>query len=184
MTSVERGVLGAALLAAMTGLSGCSILSPMPLWELVKGGGAVATKTLEGLTPGKATATVTHEPVRSRQMCIEFNPNCQVGEIVPAIQSVLAERGIQSRVYEAGAPASLCEVWLNYDAHLQWDVPAFEKTARPFMERATLGLRSSTGRVLAVSRFEVDAGLTQGKWSSTRKKLTPVVTALLSSESR
>ena len=170
-------------LGAAWSLSGCSLLSPVPLWELAKGGGAVVAKALE-LSPGDPADTVVHRPWRERALCIELNPACPVGDIVPALQAALAAQGVSSRVYDTGAAGADCSAWMSYEAALAWDVPAMSAAPQAFMSQATLGLRDGAGRVLGASRYDADQQpLSRGKWASTQAKLAPVVAALLSPRS-
>ena len=168
----------AALLVATSSAGGCSIFSPLPLWELTKAtGGAVSTALSVG--PGKASDTVYHEHAPFRALCIELNPTAPLAELVPALQAELRQHGIGSRVYERDATLDACSVWLRYSAQVEWEVPPFGDRYRAYVANAALTLVAADGRVLSTSRYELDPAFGLGKWSSTRAKLAPVVTALV-----
>ena len=159
-------------------LSGCSIVSPLPLWELAKAGGAAAGMSM-GSGPVEASDTVFHPHEPFQALCIEFNPQVQAGDMVLALQDTLLKQRIQSRVYESIAVAEKCHVWLKYQAEIEWGIPPMGDNYRPYLSRVTLTLRSARGTVLSTSSYAMDPNSNFGKWTPTRDKLTPVVTALL-----
>ncbi len=159
-------------------LQGCSIVSPWPLWELAKAGGAAAS-TVIGAGPGTASDTVTHLRQPLPSVCIEYNPAVQVSDIVPVLQSALRERQVESRVYESPQGLKQCPVWLRYSAYLDWDIPPFSNDYRLYISTASLTLQTASGAVLSSSHYSIDTPFGRSKWASTRAKLTPVVTALL-----
>ncbi|SHM36615.1 hypothetical protein [Rhizobacter sp. OV335] len=169
----------AAVSAACLGLAGCSLLSPAPTWELVKATGS-ATSLAIGRSPSHATNTVHFGDAPVKRLCIEFNRNAPLPDLVPALQAELRGIGVMSRVYEAGAGADDCEVWLRYAATVDWDTPPFGDAARPYLSAASMSLQRSGGALLASSGYSVgDAGFGASKWATTRTKLAPVVRALI-----
>jgi len=156
----------------------CSIFSPVPLWELVKASGTAAS-TLVTVGPSKAKDTVYHIHPTFDKVCIEFNPQSQAVEVLPALQSELRLHQIESRIYEAGTAPSTCEIWLNYVAYVEWDIPPFTNDYKTYLTSTTMTLRTSGGKVLSKSSYALDPTYGMGKWSSTRSKVAPVVTALL-----
>ena len=169
----------AAVSAACLGLAGCSLLSPAPTWELVKATGS-ATSLAIGRSPSHATNTVHFGDAPVKRLCIEFNRNAPLPDLVPALQAELRGIGVASRVYEAGAGADDCEVWLRYAATVDWDTPPFGDAARPYLSAASMSLQRSGGALLASSGYSVDdAGFGASKWATTRTKLAPVVRALI-----
>jgi len=101
-------------------------------------------------------------------------------DLVPALQAELRGIGVASRVYEAGAGADDCEVWLRYAATVDWETPPFGEVARPYLSAASMSLQRSGGALLASSGYSVDdAGFGASKWATTRTKLAPVVRALI-----
>lgn len=172
-----RAVVALALAASAT--PGCSLLSPLPLWELGKAAGTAATMALPYLPP-KANGTVYHEHAPLKAVCIEYNPQAPVANLLPVLQSELRRHRVDSRVYDEGAPPDRCEVWLHYRADVGWDQPPLESDWRPFLQSASLSLRRADGRVLSSSHYEADdSGFGRSKWASTQAKLAPVVAALL-----
>src|SRR5262245_45251714 len=90
-------------------LGGCSIVSPWPLWELAKAGGAAASTAL-GSAPGTASDTITRVNRPLSSVCIEYNPRAQVQDIVPALQTALRDNQVDSRVYESPYGLVQCPV--------------------------------------------------------------------------
>lgn len=174
MPKPSRNIISALLTAA---LSGCSIVTPVPTWELAKTLGAVSTAALQ-IGPTSATDTVVHPHLPVQRWCIEINRETQVQDIVPALQQELQTHGIESRLYEAGQLPADCPAQLSYAAWLRWEQPMWSSQFQPYVYAATLTLRSPGGAVLGSTRYEVDTvGL--GKWAATRKKMAPLVRALL-----
>lgn len=171
----------AAVLAAATLLPGCSIVSPLPALELAKAAsGAVQHAILYG--PSQASNTVFHAPLEVSALCIEYRPDAQIVDFVPSLQAELKKRQVDSRVYEAGTPLETCKAWLKYSAAIAWDTALFGDEYRPYLRQASLTLQTSNGRTLASSQYRLEGRLEAGKWSSTREKLAPVVSALLTGD--
>lgn len=170
-------------LALPWALTGCALVSPVPLWELTKAGGAAGYAVLTQ-RPGEARQTVRHRHVPYEQVCIEFNPDCQVADLLPALQAELHRHQLQTRVLLAGGPGERCEVWLHYEAWLEWGLPPLRERYEPYLQQATLSLRTPDGRLVVTSRYRPEGLLETGRWASTREKLVPVVSALLTGEER
>lgn len=170
------------LLAAATaclGLAACSMLSPIPTWELVKATGTASSLAISR-APSHASDTVHYGDAPVKRLCIEFNRNAPLPDLVPALQAELHAQGVASRVYEAGAGADDCAVWLRYAAAVDWDVPPFGNESRPYLSAASMSLQRAGGPLLASSGYRVDdAGFGASKWATTRTKLAPVVRALI-----
>lgn len=149
----------------------------MPSLELAKGVGvAVSAAVAHG--EGVATDTVHHGHPVGSMVCIALDADSTVADIVPALQAELKDRGVDSRVYDGPAPQGQCPVWLNYAVSIEWDVPTFQSAPQSYMSAAQLVLRRPDGQVLSSSRYGVGT-LGLSKWSSTRRKIGPVVQALL-----
>lgn len=159
-------------------LAGCSIISPMPAWELLKGAGAVASLALER-ADSQASNTVRHPHAPVPELCIAFNPQAEVADMVPALQLSLRQHRVDSRVYEALQQVPACKIWLHYAAYIDWDTPPLSSLARPYITAASLTLRTSEGQVLSSSHYAMADGMRTDKWATTREKLAPVVTALV-----
>jgi hypothetical protein len=169
---------GLVLVMAGLSLSGCSIISPAPLWELAKATGSLASMAV-ATAPGESSNTVYHAHEPLKELCIEFNPQAQVADIVPALQIALRQHQIESRVYEGIAATEKCNVWLRYSAFIDWGQYPLSDRYKPYVSKAALTLQTARGRVLSSSHYELDPVLGTSKWASTQDKLTPVVSALI-----
>jgi hypothetical protein len=158
--------------------SGCSVFSPIPLWELAKATGAAAGAAIP-YGPSQASNTVFHLHAPFHKLCIEFNPQTNVADVVPALQIELRKHQIDSRVYDVATPTEECGVWLKYTAYTAWDTAPLTGKYRAYINTATLTLQSSEGVVLSSSSYELGDTFGMGKWASTQSKLAPVVTALV-----
>lgn len=156
----------------------CSIVTPMPLLELFKATGAAAGAAIQG-QPGNASNTVYHEHAPFRELCIEYNPQAQIADVVPALQMALRTHSIESRVYDGLATGDRCRVWLKYSAFIEWDIPPLGEQYKPFVSSAALTLQTAGGQVLSSSHYALETTFGKSKWASTQDKLSPVVTALL-----
>lgn len=171
-----------ALVAVLGGLqSGCSIisLSPTPMWELAKATGGLATMAIQS-EPGQASNTVYHAHQPFSELCIEFNPQTQVADVVPALQTALRSQHIESRVYEGAVAGQQCHVWLRYSAQIDWDTRPLSGRFQSYVSAATLSLQTAQGRVLSSSDYTLDLTYGASKWASTYDKLEPVIAALVS----
>lgn len=165
-------------LAAAGLLPGCSIISPAPLIELVKAGGA-ATASAIATGPSKARNTVYHEHRALDTVCVEYNPLTPDPNIAPALQAELKFHEIESRVYEVGGTPASCHFRLSYTADIEWGTPPFASGYQSYIRDATLTLRDESGLVLASSAYSLDGVFQMGKWATSRSKLAPVVTAIV-----
>lgn len=165
--------------AAALALSGCSLLSPLPAWELVKASGTATSAALAKAAPARASNTVHHGDAPVRQLCIEFNRNAPLDELVPAMQAELRTQGVDSRVYEAGAGLQQCGVWLRYVAAIEWAVPPMGSSYRANLSSAALSLHRADGTLMATSAYETEQNYGMARWASTRHKIAPVVKALI-----
>lgn len=173
---LARLARGLAAAAGAASLGACSVLSPVPTYELIKAAGSGITAAIH-VAPPNATDTVYHYHPPFKSVCIEYNRDSQAGDVVPALQVELRRIGIDSRVYEQGAYPNSCPVWLRYTTAVEWtddDPPVLN------LSDAALVLQSADGRVLSSSRLAIgNSVLGQGKSASTRNKLAPVVRALV-----
>lgn len=166
-----------ALAVASLSLSGCSILSPLPLWELAKATGNVVTGSIQDT--GKASNTVYHAHAPFSSLCIEYNPQAQTADVVPALQLALRAQQIDSRVYESAINAPHCPVWLRYSAQMEWDISPKSDHYQAYLSQAALTLQNDRGQVLSSSYYTVGEGFLASKWASPQDKLAPVVRALV-----
>ena len=172
----QRAALACAAAAALLG--GCSIISPWPAWEIVKGAGAVASLALER-ADSQASNTVYHLHAATPELCIAFNAQAEVADLVPALQLSLRRHRVDSRVYEGLEQVPGCKVWLHYAAWIEWDTQPLTPLPRPYISAASLTLRTSEGQVLSSSHYVMADGMRTDKWATTREKIAPVVTALV-----
>ncbi|MDR3370105.1 cell division protein FtsI [Rhodoferax sp.] len=167
-----------ALAVASLSLSGCSILSPTPLWELAKAAGTLTRRSLN-LSSGEASDTVYYQHAPFSSLCIEFNPQTQTADVVPALQLELQAHQIESRVYESAINTPNCPVWLHYSAQMDWDISPHTERYESYISKAALTLQNDKGQVLSSSYYILGDGFGNNKWASTRDKLAPVVSALI-----
>ena len=165
--------------AAAMALGGCAVLSPVPAWELVKGAGAVTSTALATAAPARASNTVHHGDAPVRAVCIEFNRNAPLEDLVPALQVELKGQGVDSRVYEPGTGLQQCGVWLRYVATIEWGVPPMASGYRANLSAASLSLHRSDGTLLSTSSYVADENFGLARWAGTRNKIAPVVKALV-----
>lgn len=159
-------------------LSGCALFSFEPAMELVKASGLVVSHVVS-TAPGRPIDTVHHAGPRPNSVCITHNPTVASSEVVPALQTALAQAGVSSRVYAADTTPLACPVWLLYSGTVTWDAPPFRSEQRAYLASAQLTLRTMHGEVLASSAYSIDGPFESSKWASTQDKLSPVVQALL-----
>ena len=167
-----------ALAAAAVALAGCSIISPAPVVELVKATGAVAVSAISH-GPSSARNTVYHEHRAMDAVCVEYNPLTPDPDIAPALQAELRNHEIDSRIYEQGGAPTSCRFRVTYTADIEWGTPPFASGYKSYIRDATLTLRDENGTVLSSSAYSLDGTFQMGKWSTSRSKLAPVVTALV-----
>jgi hypothetical protein len=168
----------ALISAAVALLPGCSVLSPTPVFELVKAGGAAAASAIAH-GPSSAKNTVYHEHKSLDAVCVEYNPQTPDPDIVPALQAELKVHEVDSRVFESGGTPDSCHFVLSYTADIEWGTPPLASGYKSYIRDATLTLRDEQGKVLASSAYSLDGAFQMGKWAPSRSKLAPVVTALV-----
>ena len=166
------------LAVAAVVLPGCSVISPAPVIELVKATGAVAVSAISH-GPSSAKNTVYHEHKALDTVCVEYNPLTPDPDIAPALQAELRNHEIDSRIYEQGGAPASCRFRVTYTADIEWGTPPFASGYKSYIRDATLTLRDENGTVLSSSAYSLDGVFQMGKWSTSRSKLAPVVTALV-----
>ena len=167
-----------ALTAVALVLPGCSIISPAPVLELVKASGAVAMSAIS-TGPSSAKNSVYHEHKSIDSVCVEYNPLTPDPDIAPALQAELRNHEIDSRIYEQGGAPTSCHFRVTYTADIEWGTPPFASGYKSYIRDATLTLRDENGTVLSSSAYSLDGVFQMGKWATSRSKLAPVVTALV-----
>ena len=167
-----------ALIGAAVVLPGCSVISPAPVIELIKATGAVAVSAIS-TGPSSAKNTVYHEHKALDVVCVEYNPLTPDPDIAPALQAELRNHEIDSRIYEQGGAPTSCHFRVTYTADIEWGTPPFASGYKSYIRDATLTLRDENGTVLSSSAYSLDGVFQMGKWATSRSKLAPVVTALV-----
>ena len=167
------------ILTVLAPLAGCSVLSPIPAWELVKGAGTATSTALATSAPAKASNTVHHGDAPVREVCIEFNRNAPLEDFVPALQAELKGQGVESRVYEAGTGLQESGVWLRYASTIEGGVPPMASNYRAHLSAASLSLHRADGTLLSSSSYVADENFGLARWAGTRNKIAPVVKALV-----
>lgn len=162
-------------MAALMLMSGCA---PLQAWGLIKAADAAGTAAIAH-APGQAINTVHHgEPVM-QSLCIEYNRTTPLEDLVPALQLELREQGVASRVYESGSGQQECRFWLRYAVTIEWGQPPLASGYRAYLSSAALSLHHANGSLMASSAYAVDSDYGLSKWSTTRRKLAPVVKAVI-----
>lgn len=159
-------------------LSACALFSFEPAMELAKASG-LAVSHVVATAPGRASDTVHHAGPRPSAVCISHNPMVSSSEVVPALQTALAQAGVSSRVYAADTTPLACPVWLVYSGTVTWGSPPFRSEQRAYLASAQLTLKTMHGQVLASSAYSIEGLFESSKWAATQDKLSPVVQALL-----
>lgn len=161
------------LLAPLTGCSLLSPMAPMAAWEAIKYGGNAAMAA----QPPRPVNTVHHGDAPMASVCVEYNRELPLDELVPALQAELKTQGVDSRVYDAGTGPRSCVYWLRYVGSIAWGVPPLGQGHRPYLSSAALSLHRADGQLMATSAYAGDDSL--ARWASTHKKIAPVVKALI-----
>lgn len=170
--------LASLALSSLTVLSGCSVMAPLQAWGLVKAADAAGTTAL-AYAPGKAVNTVHHGEPPMSSLCIEYNRMTPLEDLVPSLQLELREQGVSSRVYEQGSGQQECRFWLRYSVTIEWGTPPLSSGYRAYLSSASLSLHHANGSLMASSAYAVDSDYGSSKWSTTRRKLAPVVKAVI-----
>lgn len=109
-------------------------------------------------------------PAPYRRICIEWNEQVTVPDLLRVLEDGLRRRGVESGVYAAGTLPAACPV-LRYAARRGWDQDL------AYLDYATLAL-SENGNVVASVVYE-PTRLGFDKWASTEAKLIFLLDQLL-----
>ena len=182
LSTLSSAVMLGLALGAISLLGGCSVLSPLPIWELTKAGAAAASMSMSSMAPSTATEAIHHGLPTEGSICVEYNEAAPAPDLLPALLGELAAQGKRSRVYDKAGATTGCDAWLRYSGFVQWGVPPMGDDQRPYLTQATLWLRDDRGRLIASSHYDLEAQSTRmGQWATTRSKLQPLVKALFQS---
>lgn len=124
----------------------------------------VACTTIQVTPPDSAKVSIG-------DVCIERNPKVLVDDFVMVVQSRFAHHGITTDVYEPGRAPTDCNTRLTYTASRSWDLV-------PFMNHAELSMFQE-GRMVGFASYHHHGGFDFSKFSSTSRKMTPIIDELL-----
>lgn len=155
-------------------LAGCMTLVSIPLDEtlhlLVSGASEMMASTTADETPCQLRF-----PVQS--VCIEYNRNVPMPELVVGIQKRLKQLQVESTLYDVGVMPLTCETSLRYSAARSWATHFTSSDKQSYLGDAELTLYQN-GRVLSAVHYQTSR-LGYEKWTSTATKMTPVVDELV-----
>ncbi|HTH62763.1 MAG TPA: hypothetical protein VL689_21760 [Paraburkholderia sp.] len=168
---------GAALLATLA-LNGCA-------WTLITAADATGSVIQAGYAVASNYSSprfVTGRPVDLPSICIENNPMVTSADFLPSLQLVLAQRGVKSDVYGAGAEPASCQGRLIYNASIEFGRPTFSDESRAYL--STIDMTIFVRNEIAVTaRYEVH-GLSTDRYSSTAVKLKGLVKSMVVDQTR
>jgi hypothetical protein len=110
--------------------------------------------------------------VHLQKVCIKFNDDMNVADLVQVIQEDFAAHGIPSAVFHGERPAG-CSAIATYTADRWWDMA-------PYMVDAQVTIENDSG-FLASAHYHLagHGGLSLAKWEGTHAKLDPAMDAML-----
>lgn len=167
--NTARLTAGAALATATLALHGCA-------WTLISAVDATGSVIQAGFavaTHYSSPSFVNGAPIAVSHICIELNQNVTTGDFVPALQTVLTQRGVQSDLYGPGTSPPSCEARLVYSAAIDYGRRAFSDESTPYLSTIDLTLLQR-GRVVVTARYET-RGLATDRFSSASTKLSGLV---------
>lgn len=166
---VARLAAAAALATATLTLHGCA----WTLISAVDATGSVIQAGFAAATHYSSPSFVNGAPIDVSHICIELNQNVTTGDFVPALQTVLTQRGVQSDLYGPGTAPPGCEARLVYSAAIDYGRRAFSDESTPYLSTIDLTLLQR-GRVVVTARYET-RGLATDRFSSASTKLGGLV---------
>lgn len=159
-------------------LSACSLITS-PLVAGVQLASTAVT-SVANMAPNTRTNGMAHPHDELHNVCIELNSGVIVADFIPELQKQLRDREIESRIYAPGNVPSDCAAILYYTVLTQWGSPMFSDELRPYITDINLLLKKN-GKVLANAAYRLD-GMAYDKWSSTGRKLTPLLQKMFSTD--
>lgn len=123
-----------------------------------------------------ACTTMTVAPVdpslNINFVCIQRNPKVIVSDFLPVVQDGFQRHKIATEVFDGDLPET-CQYILTYTAHQKWDFTLY-------LSHAELALQKDKRQIAhAIFHLKGGGGLAFTKWDSTKKKMDPVIDALL-----
>jgi hypothetical protein len=163
------------LWAGVASIPGCMIMTPTPTAEAMQVISSAVT-TMASLSPISSNSDFSRDYSVPASVCIEWNPQVPIEDLVPAVQTELKRLKVDSRVYDVGMAPSSCPAMLQYVARVAWGKPVLGDDYAPYITSLSLSLRRN-GSVLASSSYQID-DLGYDRWKATRKKVAPLVDRL------
>lgn len=170
-------LLGICLGISVLGPSGCVVLTPSPAVEALNALGAAASGAISVMPTSSLDTQVVHLHRKISSVCIEFNPNTEVSDFVPALQAALLDQDVKSRVYASPGQFGDCQATVDYVAYIEWGKKMFSDSYSSYLVSAVINLRENDKVLASVSYRLSDRDF--GKWASTYNKIKPAVRALL-----
>ena len=132
---------------------------------LLLGLGVLAGCTSLDVRPIPASANL-------QKICIKYNDDNNVGDLVQVMQEDFASHGIKSTVVKEEKPVA-CPVVATYTADRWWDMA-------PYMVDAKITVESDAG-FLGSCHYHLagHGGFDLAKWEGTHAKLDPAIDAML-----
>ncbi|MGH8781908.1 hypothetical protein [Paraburkholderia sp.] len=162
-----------ALVVATLTLNGCA----WTLISIVDATGSVIQAGYAAATHYSSPSYVTGKPLDVPHVCIEVNQTVTTGDFVPALQTVLTERGVRSDLYNPGTSPPGCEAQLVYAASIDYGQRAFSDEPTPYLSTIDLTLLQR-GRVVVTARYET-RGLATDRFSTASVKLGGLVSRMV-----
>lgn len=106
------------------------------------------------------------------KICIKYNEEVNVEDLVPVVQDDLSNHGIQSVVFRAQAPSD-CSFQLSYTADRWWDLGTYLVDAKISVWKDDVLFGS------AHYHLNGHGGLSVMKWEGTKAKITPPLNQML-----
>lgn len=162
-----------ALVIATLTLNGCA----WTLISIVDATGSVIQAGYAAATHYSSPAYVTGKPLDVPHVCIELNQTVTTGDFVPALQTVLTERGVHSDLYNPGTSPPGCEALLVYAAAIDYGQRAFSEQPTAYLSTIDLTLLQH-GHVVVTARYET-RGLATDRFSTASVKLGGLISKMV-----
>jgi hypothetical protein len=106
------------------------------------------------------------------QVCIRFNSEVNVDDIVNVIQDDFASHRVQSVVFKAEKP-STCQFTADYTADRWWDMATYLVDAKITVDKDNI--------IVGSGHYHLNGhgGLSLAKWAGTHSKFDPVMDEML-----
>jgi hypothetical protein len=175
----RRLALAAAMaVAAALSLNGCA----WTVFTAVDAAGSTVQAGYAVATDYSTPAVIAGSPISVRDVCIETNPNGSALDLVPALQSALARRGVRSEVYNPGASPAGCEALLTYSATVDFGIRSFGQKPMAYLSEININLNEG-GSIVVSARYETQ-GLDADRYSSTSSKARGLIDKMVATQKK